>query len=101
MGSGKVRAIFRALPRTEKESLFLDILEKPRFDHKGSWGEWLHAWIEDQAAEGRPLGEISTRMDFPTYQEATVDDPWNFLERHVCWLIEQGCARVVRIEPLG
>ncbi len=92
------RAAFRALARARKEELFLDILETPSFDHKGSWGEWLHIWLEDQAAEGRSLGEIAGRMDFPTYQDASVDDPWIFLERHVCWLIERGYVRVVRIE---
>ena len=100
MGSGNVRAIFRALSRTEKESLFLDILEKPPFENKGSWGEWFHAWLEDQAAEGRPLGEISRRMDFPRYLDSLPDDPWRFLERHICWMIERGHARVVRIEPI-
>jgi hypothetical protein len=94
------RAAFRALPRAEQEKLYLDILETPPFDHKGSWGEWLHAWLEDQSAEGRPLGEIARRMDFPTYQDSSVDDPWVFLERHVCWLIERGYVRVVRIEAV-
>jgi hypothetical protein len=94
------RAAFRALGRTEKEGLFLQILETPAFDYKGSWGEWLHTWIEDQSAEGRPLGEIAGRMDFPTYQDACVDDPWIFLERHVYWLSEQGYVRVIRIEAI-
>lgn len=93
--------MFRALSRSEKERLFLDILEKPPFGYKGSWGEWFHAWLEDQAAEGRPLGEISQRLDLPPYEGSRVDDAWNFLERHICWLIERGHARVVRIEPLG
>jgi len=69
MEDGNGRAAFRALPRSEKEQLYLDILETPPFDFKGSWGEWLHTWLEDQSAEGRPLGEIAKRMDFPTYQD--------------------------------
>ena len=97
-GNTNGRASFRALERSEKEQLFLDIRDTPPLDHKGSWGEWLHTWLEDQAAEGRPLGEIAKRMDFPTYQDASIDDPWNFLERHVCWLIERGYVRLVRIE---
>lgn len=92
------RVAFRALPRAEKERLFLDILETPPFAYKGSWGEWFHTWLEDQTAEGRCLGQISGRLDFPDYQSLGTDDPWNFLERHVCWLIENAYARVVRIE---
>ena len=100
MVDGNAHAAFRALQRSEKEKLYLDILETPPFDFKGSWGEWLHTWLEDQSAEGRPLGEIAKRMDFPTYQDTSVDDPWIFLERHVCWLVEQGYVRVVRIEAI-
>ena len=100
VGNERLRAAFRALPRSEKERLYLDILDTPPLDHKGSWGEWLHTWLEDQSAEGRRLGEIAERMDFPTYQDAVVDDPWNFLERHVSWLIEQGYVRLVRIEAV-
>ncbi len=92
---------FRNLTRAEKEYLLLDILETPPLQHRGSWGEWLHTWLEDQSAEGRPLGEIAKRMDFPTYQDACEDDPWNFLERHICWLIEQGYVRVVRVETVA
>jgi hypothetical protein len=86
------------MPRPEQERLFLDILETPPFVHRGSWGEWFHTWLTDQAAEGRCLGEISRDMDFPSYQDNCEDDPWDFLERHVCWLIERAYARVVRIE---
>ena len=92
---------FRGMTRTEKERLFLDILDTPPLRHRGRWGEWLHTWLEDQAAEGRPLGEIAKRMDFPTYQNADLDDPWNFLERHVNWMLEHGYVRVIRIEVIA
>lgn len=91
------RAAFRALPRAEKQNLFLDILETPPFAYKGSWGEWFHAWLVDQSAEGRTLGEIAARLDFPSYLDEGVSDHWSFLERHVCWLIENAYAQVVRI----
>lgn len=92
------RIVFRALSRLEKERLFLDIRETPPFAYQGSWGEWFHTWLEDQSAEGRCLGEIAGRLDFPAYRDTNVDDPWNFLERHVSWLIEHAYARIVRIE---
>lgn len=101
MKNDAARAAFRALPRSEQEGLFLDILETPPFAQKGSWGEWFHTWLEVQAAEGRCLGQIAGRLDFPTYQDTCVDDPWNFLERHVCWLIERAHVRVVRIEVIA
>ena len=92
------RAIFSAMPRDEKERLFLDILETPPFAHKGSWGEWFHAWLEDQSAEGRCLAEIAARLDFADYYDAGADAPWAFIERHVSWLIHHAYARVVRID---
>jgi hypothetical protein len=95
------RATFRGMERTDKERLFLDVLDTPPLHHTGSWGEWLHTWLEDQAAEGHTLGEIAKRMDFPTYQNALIDDPWNFLERHVDWMIDKGYVRVIRIEVVA
>ena len=74
--------------------------QRPVPDQRLKLGPFLHTWLEDQSAEGRRLGEIAEHMDFPTYQDATVDDPWNFLERHVSWLIEQGYVRLVRIEAV-
>lgn len=96
-----VLSTFRTLPRIEKERLFLDILGTPALECKGSWGEWLHTWIEDQAAEGHALGEIARRMDYPTYADGHADEPWNFLERHVSWMIDRGLARLVRIEVVA
>ncbi len=92
---------FRQLQRAEQEQLFLDILKSPGFTHAGTWGEWFHAWLEDQSAEGRTLGQIAARLDLPSYRDGDAKDPWEFLERHVSWLIEQGLARVVRIEVIG
>lgn len=92
---------FRELSRPEQERLFLDVLKTPAFVHKGSWGEWLHCWLTDQAAEGRCLGEIAARMDFPIYRDGSADEAWEYLERHVGWLIDQTYARVVRIEVIG
>jgi hypothetical protein len=98
MGNSEGCVAFRALARSEQEQLFLDILGTPPLTNRGSWGEWLHTWLEDQAAEGRPLGEIAKRMDFPAYQDSSLDEPWNFLERHVSWLIDRGYLRLVRID---
>lgn len=91
---------FRALPREVKERLHLEILMPPPLRHRGSWGEWLQAWLEDEAATGRSLGAIAARMDYPHYDDAKWDEPWDFLERHVAWLIARGYARVVCLEPL-
>ena len=94
-------AAFHECSRSEQERLFLDVLKTPPFAHKGSWGEWLHCWLTDQAAEGRSLGEIASRMDYPVYRDGSTEEAWEFLERHVGWLIDQGYARVVRIEIVG
>ena len=92
---------FRALSKSEKKRLFLDFQKTPPFVEKGSWGEWFHSWLEDQAAEGRCLGEIEKRVDLPPYLDCQINEPWFFLERHVGWLIQNGYARVVRIEVLS
>jgi len=97
----ELSAAFRELSRQEQERLFLDILKIPPFAHKGSWGEWLHCWLTDQAAEGRSLGEIAARMDLPVYPDGSGDEAWDLLERHVGWLIDHAYARVVRIEVVG
>ena len=94
-------ADYLALPRSERETLFLDVLKTPPFRTKGSWGEWFHAWLEDQCAEGRWLGEIARRIDLPVYYDDGGIDSWQFLERHVCWLISQGYARVVRVQIIA
>ena len=94
-------ADYLALPRCEREALFLDVLKTPPFRTKGSWGEWFHAWLEDQCAEGRWLGEIARRIDLPVYYDDGGIDSWQFLERHVCWLISQGYARVVRVQIIA
>ena len=94
-------AAFRELSRSERERLFLDILETPPFAHKGSFGEWVHCWLTDQAAEGRSLGEIASRMDHPVFRDGSPDEAWEWLDRHVGWLIDGGYARVVRIEVVG
>lgn len=101
MTNSNAATSFRALPRGEQEQLFLDIIKTPPFKHKGSWGEWFHSWLEDQSAESRSLGQIANRLDFPAYRDNGIEDPWRFFERHVCWLIEEGYARVVRIEVIA
>ena len=101
MIESELSTTFRELSRPEQERLFLDILKTPAFVHKGSWSEWLHSWLTDQAAEGRSLGEIAARMDFPIYRDGSADEAWEFLERHVGWLIDQAYAQVVRIEVIS
>jgi hypothetical protein len=92
---------FRALRPSEKERLFLDILKTPDFEVPDGWGARFHAWLEEEAAEGRSLGEIGLRIDLPrTAMDAPID-PWDLLERHVSWLLERGYARVVRIEVVA
>ena len=90
--------VFRSLLSSEKERLFLDILKTPEFDYPDGWGARFQAWLEEQAAEGRPLGDIVRRIDLPGVEPGVVDDSWDLLERHVSWLLERGDARLVRIE---
>ena len=91
---------FERLSRAEQERLFLDILEKPAGTGTGTWGAWFHAWLEEQCAEGRSLGEIAARIDLPSYADERCDG-WTFLMRHVRWMVESGYARIVRIQVLA
>lgn len=90
---------FDRLTRGQQERLFLDVLEKPDHATRGTWSEWFHAWLEDQSAEGRSLGEIAKRFDLPPYDDG-IGDAWELLVRHVRWMVASGHARVVRIEVI-
>ena len=92
---------FNVLPRAEKERLFLDVIKTPPFAAQGTWGEWFHAWLEDQAAEGLSLGQIASRIDLPNYMDALASGPWELLDNHVEWMIENGFARVVYIQVIA
>lgn len=94
--------LFRSLPREDKEGLFLDVLGTPPFEGAGTWGERFHYWLEEQAAEGLPLGQIARRMDVPwDRDEADQPSPWRLLDAYVAWMIEGGFGRVVRIEVVA
>lgn len=95
------RSEFCSLSREEKEQLFLDIIKAPPFATKGTWGEWFHTWLEDQAAEGFPLGAIAARIDLPSYENADPTEAWHMLDRHITWLIDNGFARVVSIRVVA
>jgi hypothetical protein len=86
---------------SEKQRLFLDILKVPQFAYRDGWGAKFHAWLEEQAADGKTLGEIARRIDLPHYGDAAIGDSWQLLNEHVAWMIEHGYARVVRIEVVA
>ena len=92
---------FTTLSNTEKQALFLDFLESPRFAKHGTWGERFHGWLEEQAAEGFTLGQIAERMEPPFRPFACVTGAWDFLDEYVTWLIAHGYARAVRIEGVS
>lgn len=97
------RSEFDDLPASERKKLFLDVLKTPPFSTPGTWGEWFHAWLEDQAAEGRSLAEIAQRLDLPRYDDGhgIEDESWELLDRHVVWMIDRGYARVVLIRVVS
>jgi hypothetical protein len=92
---------FRSLPREAKERLFLDVLGTPPFGGAGTWGERFHYWLEEQAAEGLPLGQIARRMDLPWDRDEATPSPWRLLDAYVAWMIAGGFGRVVRIEVVA
>jgi hypothetical protein len=101
MTSSSASAVYRGLSLPERQRLFLDILTSPSFADTAGWGARFHAWLEEQAADGRSLGEIARRIDLPRSSEDSGADPWQLLNEHVAWMIEQGHARVVRIEIIA
>ena len=101
MTSANASMVYRGLSLSDKERLFLDILTSPSFADESGWGARFHAWLEEQAAEGRSLGEIVRRIDLPRSSENGARDSWQILNEHVAWMIEQGHARVVRIEVVA
>ena len=101
MTSATASAVYRGLSRPDRARLFLDVLGSPSFADEAGWGARFHAWIEEQAAEGRPLGEIVRRIDLPRSSADSGADPWQILDEHVAWMIEQGHARLVRIEVIA
>jgi hypothetical protein len=92
---------YRQLSVSEKERLFLDILSAPSFVDATGWSARFHAWLEEQAADGRALGEIARRIDLPRSDDGGARCGWRLLDAHVRWLIEEGNARVVRIEVIA
>lgn len=95
------RATYRRMSRPDKEGLFLDILETPPFPDKDGWGVRFHAWLEEQAAEGRTLGEIALLLDLPDSGDEGLGNSWRTLDEYISWLIGHGYARVVRIEIIA
>jgi len=101
MTRSSASTVYRDLSLPEKQRLFLDILTSPSFADSEGWGAHFHAWLEEQAAEGRSLGEIARRIDLPRSSEDSGADPWQILNDYVAWMIEHGHARVVRIEVIA
>jgi len=101
MTSASASAFYRGLSLPDRAGLFLDVLTSPSFADEAGWGARFHAWVEEQAAEGRSLGEIARRIDLPRSSADSGTDPWQILDEHVAWMIEQGHARVVRIEVVA
>jgi hypothetical protein len=89
---------YRGLSRADRQRIFLDILTTPTFSDRTAWGACFHAWVEEQAAEGRTLGEIARRIDLPSHAGEESEQSWQLLDDHVVWMIEHAHARVVRIE---
>jgi hypothetical protein len=97
----KDSSAYRNLPVAERRRLFIDVLTTPQFADPTGWGACFHAWLEEQAAEGRTLGEIARRIDLPEPVRAGASDSWQLLDDHVVWMIEEAHARVVRIEVVA